>query len=106
MMNRVLTMTTVAVMLSASLAATTYKVKVNADGSFTPAVTFINGGDTVEWTLSAPGDSVIPINWDGLSAGYCSAIKPYSATDLNDLTGPMPLAASGIFTLGPLASGY
>jgi len=106
MKNRVLILTAIAAMLSASLAATTYVVKVNADGSFTPAVTFISSGDTVEWRLSGPGDSVIPINWDGLSAGYCSAVKPYSATDLNDLTGPMPLAASGIFTLGPPASGY
>jgi len=89
-----------------SLFAVTHSVKVNADGSFTPAVTYIATGDTVEWTFSTPYDSVIPVNWDGASPGFCSAIKPYSATDPNQLTGPMPLAVSGIFTLSPLGAGY
>ncbi len=91
---------------AASLHAATYVVKVNADGSFAPPTTYISNGDTVEWSLSGPGDSIIPVNWNGVSAGVCSAVKPYSAADPNDLTGPMPLAASGIYTLSPLDNGY
>jgi len=106
MKTRILVITTIAVMFSASLAATTWSVKVNADGSFTPPVTYIANGDTVEWTLTGFGDSVIPVNWDGVSSGFCSTVRSYSATDPNDLTGPMPLAASGIFTLGPLGVGF
>jgi hypothetical protein len=87
-------------------AATTHSVKINADGSFSPPVVTIPSGATIEWTLSSPSDSVIPVNWDGVASGVCSAVKPWSATDPNDLTGPMPLAAAGIFTLSPLGAGF
>jgi hypothetical protein len=99
-------MALVASLLPALLAAATYTVKVNADGSFSPSVLLISSGDTVEWTLSGPGDSIIPVSWDGVSAGFCSAVKPYSATDPNEFTGPMPQAASGIFSLSPLETGF
>ena len=106
MKTRILRIATVIWLTVASLPAATYSVKVNADGSFIPSTTVISSGDTVEWTLTGPGDSIIPVTWDGVSTGVCSAIKPYSATDPNDLTGPMPLAASGVWALSPLDAGY
>jgi hypothetical protein len=88
------------------LNAATHVVKVNPDGSFSPSVVYVAGGDTVEWTLSGAGDSIIPVKWDGASPGFCSAVAPYSVADPNDFTGPMPKAVSGIFTLSPLDSGF
>jgi hypothetical protein len=93
---------TLAAWLPVFLSGATHSVKVNADGSFSPRVITIASGDTVEWTLSGPGDSIVPLNWDGVSAGFCSAVRPYSADDPNEFTGPMPLAVPGIFTLSPL----
>ena len=93
-------------LLPALLAAATYSVRVNADGSFSPAVVTISSGDTVEWTLSGPGDSIIPVKWDGRSSGFCSAVAPYSASDPNEFTGPMPQAVSGIFALSSLGAGF
>lgn len=92
--------------MSSLLSAATVTVKVNPDGSFSPAVVTIASGDTVEWTLNGASDSIIPVNWDGVSSGVCSAVRPYSATDPNDLTGPMPLAVSGIFSLSPIDLGF
>ena len=86
-----------AVLLPALLSAATHTVKVNPDGSFSPPVVTIASGDTVEWTLNGPGDSIIPA-----SAGVCTAVLPYSPGDPNEFTGPMPQAVSGIFTLSPL----
>lgn len=105
MIHRALLIASLACSLPALLAAATYSVTVNPDGSFSPPVVSIASGDTVEWTLSGAGDSIIPVNWDGASAGFCSAVRPYSATDPNEFTGPMPLAVSGIFTLSPLDFG-
>lgn len=106
MKNRILIVAIVVFSLPELLQAATYVVKVNADGSFSPSVTTISTGDTVEWTLSGPSDSIIPINWDGTSAGFCSGVKPFLPTDPNEFTGPMPLAASGIFSLSPLDAGF
>lgn len=105
MHNRIVIVAALAVSIAAALPAATYTVRVNADGSFSPPVTYIHGGDTVEWTLTGPGDSIIPLNWDGVASGFCSAVRPYSAADPNELTGPMPLAVSGILTLSPLDAG-
>src|SRR6266496_2563262 len=106
MKNRVHIIALIAGVLPALLQAATYVVKVNADGSFSPSVVTISSGDTVEWTLSGPSDSIIPVNWDGTSVGFCSAVRPFLATDPNEFTGPMPLAASGIFTISPLDAGF
>jgi hypothetical protein len=85
------------------VAATTHIVNVNADGSFSPPVVQIASGDSVQWNLRGPSDSIIPINWNGTTAGYCSTVKPFSA---KDFAGPMPVAASGIFALGPVTNGF
>jgi hypothetical protein len=106
MKNRVCFVAVASCFVAAFLPAATHTVKVNADGSFSPPNTVITSGDTVEWTLNGPGDSIIPINWDGVSPSFCSAVKPYSATDPNDLTGPLPVAASGIYALSPLDAGF
>jgi hypothetical protein len=106
MKNRMLAGVILTFGLSSFLSAATVTVKVNPDGSFSPSIVTIASGDTVEWTLNGPGDSIIPVNWDGVSNGVCSAVKPYSATDPNDLTGPMPLAVSGIFSLSPIDLGF
>src|SRR3954452_217014 len=91
-------------MLAALLfAATTHVVNVNADGSFSPPVVTIASGDSVQWTFSSPADSIVSINWDGTSAGYCSAVNPYSA---DDFTGPMPVAPGGVFTISPVTVGF
>ncbi len=106
MKNRILVVILLSFAVTPMLSAATVSVKVNPDGSFSPAVVTIASGDTVEWTLNGAGDSIIPVNWDGLSSGVCSAVRPYSATDPNDFTGPMPLAVSGIFALSPIDLGF
>lgn len=83
------------------LVAATHSVKVNADGTFSPAVVVIADGDTVEWTFSSSADSIV-----GASAPSCSAVRAYLPGDPNELTGPMPRAASGIFALSPLGGGF
>ncbi|MEA2166529.1 MAG: hypothetical protein QOK37_4656 [Thermoanaerobaculia bacterium] len=106
MKSRVFIVVMLSSVMSSLLCAATVTVKVNSDGSFSPSIVTISSGDTIEWTLNGPGDSIIPVSWDGVSGGVCSAIKPYSPTDPNDLTGPMPLAVSGIFTLSPIDLGF
>ncbi|HXG57646.1 MAG TPA: hypothetical protein VNL91_01325 [Thermoanaerobaculia bacterium] len=81
-------------------------MRVNADGSFSPATLQIRQGDTIEWLLSSPADSVIPINWDGSSSAYCTSVRPYSSGDPAEFTGPMIQAPSGIYVISPLELGY
>ncbi|MGH7599676.1 MAG: FlgD immunoglobulin-like domain containing protein [bacterium] len=84
----------------------THTVMVKADGSFGPKWTYIHDGDTVKWQFSARSDAIIPANpIDSLTVS-CSAYKPYDPTNPNEFTGPMPAAASGIFTLGPDGPGF
>ena len=84
----------------------THTVLVNADGSFEPKWTYIHDGDMVKWQFSARTDAIIPVNpIDSLTVS-CSAYKPYDPTDPNELTEPMPRAASGISTLGADGPGF
>ena len=85
---------------------TTHTVTVNADGSFSPQRLFIHDGDTVEWQFHERTDTIIPVDSVGPSVATCSAYKPYDPADPNEFTGPMPHAASGIFTLGPDGRGF
>lgn len=82
----------------------TWVITVRSDGTFMPGGVNIHTGDTVEWHLYDDADSLIPVNWTGAwNPTGCDYVnrKAYSALDPNDLTGPMPDAPSGVFTLGP-----
>lgn len=79
----------------------TLTVTVGADGSFTPSTLALYGGDTVEWQFPARGEAVVPVRWDGASRASCVPL-PYTPTDPNHLTGPLPRAVSGLFSLSPL----
>ncbi len=85
--------------------AQTYVIRVNPNGSFSPQVTYIKSGDTVRWEQLTRADSVIPVSTTATYPAMCTQRSGYVATDRNDLTGPLPFAPSGIFTLGPLAEG-
>jgi hypothetical protein len=79
----------------------THRVMVNPDGSFSPSRVQIRDGDTVEWRFHDRTDAIIPVDSSGQFSSLCSAYKPYDPADPNEFTGPLPRAASGIFTLGP-----
>ena len=106
MRTRLLVTTLLLLLSMRPASAGTHTVRVNADGTFTPAVVNIASGDTVEWQFTGASDSIIPITWDGRSPNQCSAIRPWSSSDPNEFTGPMPEAASGIYTISPLETGY
>jgi hypothetical protein len=82
---------------------TTKRVTVSVAGSFTPKSRFIHDGDTVEWILPKNDytDAIIPVDMAS-TTNVCEASKPYHPKGANEFTGPMPQAASGVFTLGPI----
>jgi hypothetical protein len=89
----------------AAKSAAVHTVFVNADGSFSPQMISIRDGDTVEWRFSHRTDTIIPIS-SITPPAICSAYQPFDASDPNEFTGPLPRAASGIYTLGPDGPGY
>jgi uncharacterized protein (TIGR03437 family) len=80
-------------------------ITVNPDGTFTPQITNIRSGDSVRWEKLSRTDSIIPVTSSTYPA-MCSARRPFSITDANEFTGPMPFAPSGVFTLSPLGGGF
>ena len=81
---------------------TPLQVTVNPDGSFTPEVLRIHDGDVVEWILHDRADAIVQglpptsiVPWND-----CLPAKPWDPADVNNLAGPMPEGASGIFTTG------
>ena len=100
-------------------AAVEINVTVKPDGSFDPQWVRIRDGDTVAWRFPIPGlpprtilntvttRAIIPVRpalrpQQVPSMDICTDYKPYDPADPNEFIGPMPQAASGIFTLGPL----
>lgn len=81
-------------------------VTVNPDGTFTPTWTYVDDGDTVVWLFTERTDTIVPVDPAVPFPDLCTAYLPYDGADPNDFTGPMPRAASGIFTLSPLDEGY
>ena len=96
-------------------------VTVKPDGSFEPQWVRIRDGDTVAWRFPIPGllpgaipntattRAIIPVRpvlQPGQVPGLdiCTDYKPYDPADPNEFTGPMPRAASGVFTLGPMGN--
>ena len=87
------------------LAATPLAITVQSDGTFDPPVLRVRDGDTVVWTLNDRRDAIVQssavaslVPWSD-----CLPPKPWDPADVNNLVGPMPEGASGVFALGPYA---
>ena len=81
-------------------------VTVLADGTLLPSTLDIYDGDTVEWQFANRGRTIIPISVDSSGQPAPAIATPYVSTNANEFTGPMPRAASGIFTLSPEEAPY
>lgn len=92
--------------IASAQAAAVHTVTVKADGSFSPMEVTVRDGDTVEWLLGARTDSIIPVRSAESLTDLCSAYLPYDPLNPNEFTGPLPQAASGIFTIGPDGPGF
>lgn len=86
---------------SSAFAARTNFIVVGTNGAFTPPRVDIFSGDTVVWQFSSRNDNIVPVNFDPSPLVLCTNFKAYVATDTNEFTGPMPRAASGIYSLSP-----
>lgn len=75
---------------------TTHEIAVLENGTFWPEVTTVRRGDTVRWLLAEDTDAVVPVSSDSL----CNSALPFTA-DGSNLTGPMPVAAGGVWIRGP-----
>ena len=84
----------------------THVVKVNADGSFSPRTLYIKSGDTVRWEQLTRADSIIRVTGDTAYPALCDRRAPFTATDPNEITGPVPFAPSGVFVMGIHGPGY
>jgi len=78
------------------------QVVVNNDGTFSPDTITVHEGDIVDWILADRTDAVIPVEWDGVDTCSESVVKAYSTLGI---TGPRPVAASGIFVMAPSGRG-
>ena len=93
-------------LVCASADTASYKVVVNADGTYTPKRLDIQDGDRVTWRFPDRRRAIVRVHPDGSAfPNWCEAYLPYDPDDPNEFTGPMPLAPSGVFALGPTESG-
>lgn len=81
-------------------------VTVNANGTFSPMWTTAASGDYVVWTLADRTDTIIRATPSGPYPAMCDTPKPWDPAELNNgVTGPMPVAAGGVFGLSPVGGG-
>jgi hypothetical protein len=93
-------------LVHATAEAAPHTVTVNTDGTYNPAWLDIHDGDTVTWQFPDRRRAIVRVHPDGTSfPAWCTAYRPYDSADPNEFTGPMPVAASGVFALGPDDSG-
>ena len=83
-----------------------HQIIVNGDGTFEPQFTYINEGDTVEWLFQHRTDNIIPVESADPTANWSSSYLPYDNSNINEFTGPMPIAVSGTFAIGPDGKGF
>ncbi|MEM6663092.1 MAG: beta-galactosidase [Pseudomonadota bacterium] len=96
----------VAVGMATAVGAATHTVTVNEDGTYDPVWLNIQDGDTVTWSFPDRRRSIVRVKPDGTGfPAWCDAYLPYDPNDPNEFTGPMPVAAAGVFALGPKAEG-
>lgn len=79
-------------------------VDIDENGVFSPQSLTIDDGDMVIWRFHDRFDSVIRID-PGDFSDVCDSPAPYADGDPDELTGPMPVAAGGIFALNPSHNG-
>ncbi|MEK7145871.1 MAG: hypothetical protein AAB802_01675 [Patescibacteria group bacterium] len=83
------------------------QIRVNEDGSFSPARLVIEEGETVEWLLPSKFDAVVEAeNSDDLSEGKCPDPAPVNLENPSDFTGPLASHAAGLFTLDTRGPGF
>src|SRR4051812_45250957 len=93
-------------LVHATAVATPHTVMVNTNGTYNPVWLDIHDGDTVTWQFPDRRRAIVRVHPDGSSfPAWCIAYLPYDPGDPNEFTGPMPVAASGIFALGPDEAG-
>src|SRR4051812_735686 len=78
-------------------------VTVDANGSFSPSTIHIRAGDTVEWQFTNADDAVVASTWSDLTHQplACLSPKPWGTT--LSFAGPLPVGASGAWTIGPFS---
>jgi hypothetical protein len=81
------------------------QIQVNADGSFTPSRLVIQEGETVEWLLNGRQDAIVAATGPGRGES-CPVPTTVELGGENQFTGPVPLHASGIFTLNLRGPGF
>jgi dienelactone hydrolase len=81
-------------------------IEVAADGTMSPARVEIFSGDTVEWRFAVRGQAIIPVRLDANGRPDCAHPLPYDPANPNEFTGPLPQAASGLFSLSPEETPY
>lgn len=88
-------------------------VTVNSDGTFTPRHVNIRVGDTITWVNLSRTDAIVRIKDPATSpaSDTCSIADnnldhAFDGANLNEFTGPMRFAVSGVFALGPNGPGY
>ena len=86
---------------AAPLVIPDHVITVNADGTFSPTWTYAQDGDVIQWNLSSPTDSIVPVTWSGNWPAPCSTPKPWT-TDVNNFAGPLPPAETGVYALSPV----
>jgi hypothetical protein len=81
----------------------TYTVHVDANGNFFPTTINIHGGDTIEWQLTNADDAVVTSSATGpVLPNACLAPKAWD--DAYSFAGPLPVGASGVWTMGPFSN--
>lgn len=83
-----------------------HTIRINPDGSFSPKWTYIHDGDSVLWKFQSQTDVIVPVNPTDSLTVSCFNYKPFDPANVNEFTGPLPNAASGIYTIGPDGPGF
>jgi hypothetical protein len=99
-------MALVVALASCSDPVTVHVITANTDGTFSPQWTTAASGDIVEWILPNRTDAIVRVTPTGPSPITCDTPAPWDPADLNNaVTGPMPVAAGGVFALSPFGAG-
>jgi hypothetical protein len=87
---------------SDSALGATHVVTVDSNGNFWPPTINVHGLDTVEWQFTNADDAVVASSATGpWLPNACLAPKAWD--DAFNFAGPLPVGASGVWTMGPFS---